>query len=173
MNPAQYTKYNSQHTFKAYTLIEILIVLAVMGLLFSFGFVSFRDFSRRKIVSGTAEAVRGNLRMAQNNATSGTRPEGGGCDSKVLENYSFRVYDPGAYRIEANCMGAVLTNMTVRDVVLPAGIFISVPSPNPLEFKAMGWGNNIAAGSISTITISQEGTTNAETITVSAGGEIQ
>ena len=44
---------------KGYTLIEILVGLAIIGLLFSFGFVSFRDYSRRQTLAGAVKEVQG------------------------------------------------------------------------------------------------------------------
>ena len=51
-----------------YTLIEILVALTIIGLLFSFGYVSFRDYSRRQAVSDAVKTMQGDLRLAEGDA---------------------------------------------------------------------------------------------------------
>lgn len=154
-----------------YTLIEILVALSIVGLLFAFGFVSFRDFSRRQAVTGAADAVRGDLRLAQGNAISGQKPDDAHCGSPdLLNGYLFDVVSPNEYKIEADCTGGTVLT---KDVVTPPGISISVPSPNPIEFKVLGQGTNIDSGLSAIITVTQTGTTNTETVTINYGGGIQ
>jgi prepilin-type N-terminal cleavage/methylation domain-containing protein len=112
-----------------YTLIEILVSLTIIGLIFSFGYVSFRDFSRRQVVAGVAKTIQGDLRLTQSNAMTGQKPSG--C-ATTLDTFSFRVVSSTSYTIEANCGGAAIA---VKDVTLPTGIAISTPTPNPLKFK--------------------------------------
>ena len=64
----------------AYTLIEILVGLTIVGLLFGFGFVSFRDFSRRQTLAGSAKKVQGDLRLTQESALSGKKPSDFDCN---------------------------------------------------------------------------------------------
>lgn len=156
---------------KGYTLIEILVALSIVGLLFSFGFVSFRDFSRRQALSGTAKGIQGDLRLAQQQALSGKKPSSTLCDAPAnsLSSFSFNVYSTTAYKIQANCSGG---DVTIRDVSIPTGITISSPT-NPIKFKVIGQGTNLPDGGSAQITISQTGTTNQAIITVTDGGEIQ
>jgi len=152
-----------------YTLIEILVALAIIGLLFSFGYVSFRDFSRRQEVSGAAKGIQGDLRLAQGDAISGQKSSG--C-SGVLDGYSFLVAPPSEYKIQANCGAAPID---VKDVTLPSDVTISVPfpSPNPLNFKVLGQGTNITGDSPWTLKLTQTGTGNSVEVTVTSGGEIK
>jgi prepilin-type N-terminal cleavage/methylation domain-containing protein len=149
-----------------YTLIEILVVLTIIGLLFNFGYVSFRDFSRRQAVAGAAKTIQGDLRLAQENATSGQKPSG--CNT-TLDSYGFNVQSSSRYTIEANCAA---TPPIVKDVTLASGIAISNPSPNPLQFKILGQGTNIGDTDW-TLTLTQAGTGNTATVTVTSGGEIK
>ncbi len=154
-----------------YTLIEILVGLTIVGLLFGFGFVSFRDFSRRQSLAGSAKRIQGDLRLAQESALSGKKPDDFNCNPpNVLSSYSFKVYGASNYKIEANCTaGAVV----IKNVDLAADISISTPSPNPIMFKVLGEGTNIPAGGSATLTLTQEGTNKTFDITVSASGEIK
>lgn len=154
-----------------YTLVELLVALSIVGLLFSFGYVSFRDFSRRQALLGTAKKIQGDLRLAQQQALSGKKPSGVNCDSpNQLESFSFNVYSTSSYRIEANCTGG---NLLVRDVELPEGVNITPPSVNPIKFKILGQGTNIASGSTTTIAVAQTGSSDQTVITITDGGEIQ
>ena len=154
-----------------YTLIELLVTLTIVGLLFGFGFVSFRDFSRRQALQGVIQNVKGDLRLAQSDALSGQIPIG--CTAN-LDGYSFYVVSQSEYQILANCG---VSQILVKDVSLPSGITIdnsATPTVNPIMFKTLGQGTNIPASNVSTIiTLKQQNTTNSATVTVTIGGQIQ
>lgn len=149
-----------------YTLIEILVVLTIIGLIFAFGYANFRDFSRRQAVASAAKLIQGDLRFAQGNAITGQKPSG--CN-ETLSSYAFRVISESQYVIRANC-GSV--NLDVKTVDMSSDIILSIPSPNPLKFKVLGQGTNIGATDW-TLVLTQNGTANTATITVTAGGEIK
>lgn len=163
---AQYTKYDIRYT-SAYTLIEILVTLTIIGILFSVGFANFRDFSRRQAISGESKSIQSDLRLAQQQATSGQKPSD--CISN-LDGYEFQVFAPSEYKIYAIC-GAISSE--IKDVNITSGISISTPQPNPIIFKVLGQGTNIAGGGSATITLTQAGTSNTINITISSGGEIK
>lgn len=154
----------------AYTLIEILVGLTIIGLIFAVGYVNFRDFSRRQAVAGAGKQIQGNLRLAQGLALAGQKPDDIKCnDPNLLNGYNFRVSASG-YTLEASCTGGTVVN---KDVVLPSGITVSIPSPNPIFFKILGQGTNIPAGTSVDLTLTQSRTNNKFTVTVSAAGEIK
>lgn len=154
-----------------YTLIEILVVLTIIGLLFSLGYVNFRDFSRRQALIGATSSVQGDLRLAQSNAISGQKPSDCGV-SNTLESYSFNITStalPSEYKIEANCGGAPVV---VKDVIL-SDISLSMPSTNPLKFKILGQGTNLDGVTDWTLNLTQNVTGKTATVTVTSGGEIK
>lgn len=156
-----------------YTLVEILVALTVIGLLFSFGFVSFRDFSRRQAVSDAAKSIQGDLRLAQGDALTGQKPDNVNCNlPNTLDSYSFDVLSNTEYRIEANCVGAPVV---VKDVDMQPDITIAIQAPvlNPLKFKILGQGTNIGSGLTWVLTLSQTGTGNTTNVTVTSAGEIK
>jgi prepilin-type N-terminal cleavage/methylation domain-containing protein len=167
---------------KGYTLIEILVGLAIIGLLFSFGFVSFRDYSRRQALAGAEKEVQGDLRLAQEDALSGLKPGDINCQpdpvtlgGRFLNGYDFTVLsqnNPAEYEIRASCSGGPVLN-PAKDVLLSSGITISVPSPNPILFKVLGQGTNITGGTSAVVTLSLTGLTDTATVTIGPGGEIQ
>lgn len=165
---------NFKLLYQGYTLVEILVALGIIGLLFGFGFVSFRDYSRRQELNGTADSVRANLRLAQSSAISGEKPDDPDCSSpNVLTGYSFDVISESEYKIEANCIGAAANLVEINSYTLPSDITISTPSPNPIIFKVLGQGNNIPIGTNTTLTLTQSGTGNSVSVIVTSGGEIQ
>ena len=154
-----------------YTLIEILTVLTIIGMLFGVGYANFRGFSQRQVVLDTNRTIQGDLRLAQQMALSGQLPDDPKCTTpNTLNGYDFKVYSTTEYKIEANCTGGVVTS---KDVFSSSGILFSAPSPNPITFKILGNGTNIVSSSNAAIVITQTGTTNKSTVTVSSGGGIQ
>lgn len=152
---------------RAYTLIEVLVVLSIIGVLFGIGYVSYRDFSRRQELAGVAKNIQGNLRKAQQSALSGVKPEGVACNSQTLIGYDFYMVSNSKYQIRANCAGG---NIVVLDVDLPVSETISL-TDNPILFKILGNGTNIESSS--TITIVQTATGDSVQISVGSGGDIQ
>jgi prepilin-type N-terminal cleavage/methylation domain-containing protein len=162
------TKKQSSGKKKGYTLIEILVSLSVIGIIFTFGYVSYRDFSRRQALADAAKLIQGDLRFAQQNALSGQKPDGCGSNT-TLESYGFDVISQNGYSIEANCGSSPIS---VKDVTMPAGIALSVPSPNPLEFKVLGEGTNVGASDWE-LNIYQTGTELPAVVRVTSSGEIK
>jgi len=155
-----------------FTLIEVLVVIAIMGIFFVVGSVNFNDFQKRKVVSGVADQIRGDLRLAQSDAITGQKPNDPQCNTpKILDSYSFEIVSNTEYNVGANCVVGASTHKVIRDVKLPSGIHISTPAP--LIFKILGQGTNLGINSTWTLTVSQTGTTNTAVVTVTSGGQIQ
>jgi prepilin-type N-terminal cleavage/methylation domain-containing protein len=150
----------------AYTLIELLVGLSIIGLIFSFGYVSFREFSRRQALIGTMKALKGDLRLTQSRALSGQKPVS--CAS-TLNGYSFIVTSQNTYEIKASCTGAVAD----KTVTLPGDIIFSAPLPPTITFKVLGDGTNIQAGSNVTLSLYQTSTGDPGSVIVYPGGEIE
>lgn len=154
-----------------YTLIELLVGLSIIGLIFSFGFVNFRDFSRRQALDSASRDVRGQLRFTQERALSGQKPDDASCNSpNRLQGYNFSIVTNSNYVVEALCSGG---SVQIRDIALVENITISIPSTNPILFKVIGQGNNIPIGTSVVITITQIESGDTRDITISASGEIQ
>jgi len=177
------TKYRVLSTkYSAFTLIEILVSMTIIGFLFSFGYASFRDFSRRQALVGVVKQVQGDLRLAQQKALSGEKPSG--CiipTVRTLNGYNFFVGSTTTYKIQADC--TVVGAVDVKTVTLPAGVTISVSTSDPinhplvpantLKFKVLGRGMNMDPGIWATIILAQTGVPDSQVVTVTAGGEIK
>lgn len=154
-----------------YTLIEILVSITIIALLFIFGYASFREFSRRQAINSAVRVVRGDLRLAQQQALAGNKPADPKCNApNLLDGYYFRAAST-SYTIEAACSGVSGGPVTTKSVSLSSDISMTAPSPNPILFKVLGQGTNIS--STATVVLTQAGTNNTQTITITSGGEIK
>lgn len=154
-----------------YTLIEILVGITIIGFIFSTGFVSFREFSRRQALQSATKNIKGDLRFAQEQALSGKKPVSAFCTPpRILHGYYFRVTSATTYEIEAYCSGG---NVDTKLVTIPLGITITTPSPNPLLFKSIGQGTNITSGGNINMTVRDTASGATAPITVSYTGEIR
>jgi prepilin-type N-terminal cleavage/methylation domain-containing protein len=152
-----------------YTLIEILITLTIIGLIFGFGYISFREFSQRQALSGLARSIKGDLRLAQESALAGKKPSGINCNSpNLLNGYYFQRVSSTNYTLGASCSAGTIESKSVN---LPADVTMSSFSPNPIIFKVLGQGTNISGSTI--ITLTQISSGNTRTITITDGGEIK
>lgn len=153
-----------------YTLIEILVGLTIIGIIFGVGFASFREFSRRQSLAGGVKTLVGDLRLAQEQAISGKKPEDVKCTSGLLDGYNFRVVPPRTYQIEADCTQGIVV---VKTVTVSDDMTLFAPAINPILFKALGQGTNIPEGQEVVVNITQAGTNAVAPVTISAGGEIR
>lgn len=171
------TKPRNIEKSSGYTLIEILFALTIIGLIFAVGYVSFRDFSRRQALSGTARSLKGDLRLAQEEALTGKKPTDPlkkcvdplDVAKPLLDGYNFNVVNTHTYTIEAACTGG---NVEIKRVTLPNEMSLGTPNPNPILFKILGQGTNIGVIE-ATISITQSGTNNVAVIYVTSAGEIK
>ena len=158
---------------KGYTLIELLVGITIIGLLFGFGFVSFRDFSRRQALSSAVKTIIGDLRLAQAMAGAGKKPDHAFCRTPAfLENYTIS-FTAAGYSVVADCSGG---NVRIKNVNVPSGITLTLPSPNPIIFRVLGNGtnaNNVDAGMSPTeIILRQANTGKTGTVVVTSSGDI-
>lgn len=159
----------SGKTVYAYTLIEILVVLSIIGVLFGVAYASYRDFSRRQELAGVAKTIQGNLRRAQQNALSGVKPPGTVCNSGILIGYDFYLVSNKEYQIRANCTNG---NVVVSSTVLSEDSSVLITSTNnPILFNVLGNGTNIADSATITVTHSVTGET--VSVYVGSGGDIE
>lgn len=152
---------------EAFTFVELLVSVTIVGILFAIGYVNFREFSRRQSVESVARKIRSDIRIAQSRALSGDKPAG--CDTLI--GYNFRVTSIAAYALEGVCGNGNTTTKTID--LTGSGINIGTPSPNPILFKAVAQGTNIPAGQTASIVVTLTQANYSITVSVTGGGEIQ
>lgn len=106
-------------TFKGFTLIEIIIGLAIISLLFLVGYAAYQEFARRQALNTAYSQVKSSLELAQQLALSGEKPSG--CGANTLSGYQVSFYsDQNYFNIYAVCNSSV----RVRRINLPPGITV-------------------------------------------------
>ncbi|SRR5258708_7868791 len=158
--------FTRRESCEGYTLIEILIVLAITGILFTIGYNSFQDYSRQQALVAAARSMQTDLRQAQESAIAGTKPTG----CVTLNGYQFNVLTSSTYEIDANCTNNVIQ---IKLSSLPVGLTVATPNPNPIIFKSLAQGTNIPLANTATITITQTSTQNVRNVTIGSNGNIQ
>lgn len=156
---------------KGYTLIELMVVITIIGIVFSAGFAGYRDFSRRQAVAGVTKSILSDLRNAQQLALTGQKPTldylGNAVTCTRLSGYTFTRTSATNYQVTANCLNAVAANHIIKNIDLSTGITLSAGT---VKFKVLGQGTDLSATLTYTVTHTGGAT---GTITVGTGGDIK
>ena len=146
----------------AYTLIELLIGISIISIIFSVGFASYRDFSRRQALTGVTKSVVSESRLIQQKSLSGEKPS----SCTTLSGYQLDITSTTTYNLVADCS----TNVFVKTVDLTeAGVTIS-SNTDPIIFKVLGQGTNLT--SEATITITNPKMNKSSSVIVGIGGDV-
>lgn len=151
---------------KGFTLIELLIGITLVSIVFSIGYASFREFSRRQLLSGVVKKVKSDLRTAQQLALSGQKPSTGTCTR--LDGYTFTVTGSTTYQIAANCTGG--GNTVIKTATLDTGVTLS-SVVSATQFKVLGAGTDLSSDNTITFTLTAIG--NTDTLIIGKGGDIK
>ncbi len=113
-----------------YTIIELIIAIAV-ALLISVGIISrYQTFDNRQAVKQSAISLKNNLRLAQTSAISGKRPQTG-CSRFAGVTISFAV---SSYTTQSLCAEGLVGD--VDTVTLTSGVSFS-PLPSTFTFQSL------------------------------------
>lgn len=118
---------------QGFTIVELVMVVAIMAALFTMGTVNYRDYQRRQYLEATVGQVVSDIKLARQLALSGRKPVG--CDN--LDGYAIQVFDTNTYSIGAVCDTNRCENNSGTDycvkenVSMPQGITISRPAGFP------------------------------------------
>lgn len=152
--------------FKGYTLIELLIVITLISIVFFVGYAGFREFSRRQALGGVSKTIKADLRLAQQLASSGQKPDVGTCTQ--LNGYSV-LFLTNSYSLTANCInGGVVSDNNFKTVTLPVGV--TETNNLSVQYKVLGQGTNLSADA--TLTLTHTATGNTSIITIGKGGDV-
>lgn len=152
---------------KGFTIIELIISMAIMGVLFTVGYANFREYSQQQILERSVLTIEGDIRLAQQLARSGKKI--GTCD--VLNGYRFYVTGVNSYRIDAVCSNGFPNERIESSVFVQTDTTISTPSPNPIIFFVLARGTNISDSTPAIIDITHQPTGNTKTIVISSSGD--
>lgn len=149
-----------------YTLIELIVVVVIIGILFSIGVAKYGEFNRSQIVEQAALDLKNNLRLAQNRAFSGEKDTSASAcgDTKRLDGW-YVSFASGSYDIYGRCGGDTTFSSTTKDLSSKK-VYIS-PIPPTILFKPLG------NGVVNAGTITLYGSGGSRTVTVTTTGEIR
>lgn len=151
---------------KGYTLVELLVAITISIIVFSVGLAGYREFSRRQALIGVIKEAKADLRLAQQLALTGQKPENVVCTR--LSGYTFSRASATSYQLLVNCTNA---NYVLKSVNMPTDTTISASPTSSVIFKVLGQGTNLTSSLIFTIANTAAGTSG--TITVGIGGDVQ
>lgn len=153
-----------------FTLVELLVALAIISLLGGLGFANYRAFSQRQLLAQAARELRSDLRLAANLVLTGEKP--GVCSGGTLSGYRVNFSGAKTYLVEARCdVSGSQESETVKTVNLPGTSteVIFNPIPSPILFKVVGQGTDV----VGTATITLSGFGQTESVTVNAAGGVE
>lgn len=153
--------YTASENHSGFTLIELLISVSIIAIIIGIGLSSYSNYDKRQRVRQAALTVKNNLRFIQTKALSAKRPAG--CDQLNGFDVTFAA---GTYTANPNCATAF---SSPEVYTLPSPItFTGLPTPNPILFKVVNAGTNVAASTQVEIT----GFGISYTLTLDANGNI-
>lgn len=151
-----------RNEYRGFTLIEILVVMAILLVGLTAGMASYSRFGEAKKLDTTAAEVESLLNNARINAVTQTYPPVSiACSS--LQSYSIKIIAVNSYEMDVYCDG---TGSTIpgKTKILPTGVTFA--ATGEVVFL-VGSGTSPAA---KTITIN--GTGGSKTITIDLMGNI-
>jgi len=154
---------------KGYSLLEILIVLVIIGVVFSVGIAQFRDFSRRQAVRVAARQLLGDIREIQSQALSGKKPAGCTGTFNGIRFAMTGSSGPPQYEIQAQCSTA---SPAANVKTLADSVYIQTPLPGDVVFRTVANGTNLVAGSSRVVTVCASGISGGISLTISASGDV-
>jgi prepilin-type N-terminal cleavage/methylation domain-containing protein len=151
---------------KGYSLIELLVGLTIIGLIFNFGYASFREFSYRQALVSAARKLRADLRLAQEQAFSGKKPDG----CSVLDGYRFKGSST-SYSLFPVCAGVGFTSQAKEVSFSDITLSFNPPSTTSVLFKVLGQGNDLSSDL--EVSLNHTPTGNVQKVIITKGGEIK
>lgn len=142
-----------------YTLIELVIAIAIMGLLVGASIAGFNTLNKRQTVLNSGKEVMSIMRTAQQRAASGTKPAG--CTQ--LYGYTVKAtINTSVYSLSSVCSNATTV---IRNYQLPSSVtFVSTFNT---QFNVQTGGASGTTGDIS-----MKSTYFTYTMTIGSAGDI-
>ena len=104
-----------------FTVIELIVVFAIIAVLSTIGIAAFVNYGRFQAVQSVASDLNSSLNLTKSRAISQTKPPQ--CYTQILNGYRFNVIlGSNTYNIEAVCSGI---SYVVLSKALPANVSFS------------------------------------------------
>jgi prepilin-type N-terminal cleavage/methylation domain-containing protein len=154
----------SKSSIFGFTLVEILIVISVLGILFSVGLVQYTKFNRQQILEQAVLELKTSLTNAQSKALSGKKE----CSEGVFDGILVE-FDTGNYSLYSSCGDGTDLEL-LSDTELPSEIRITESPEDGILFRPIAGGTDVS-GVSTEITLSGYGTT--KSLMVYPNGKIE
>ena len=99
---------------KGFTLIELLVAVAIGGILFSGGLAAYRGIGEKQTVKQAGISFQSKLRLFQQKALAGEKPDECDVFGEVLEGYQVSWESPTSYIMTAVCSISSPTENTIN-----------------------------------------------------------
>lgn len=116
---------------KGYSLIELLVAIAILLLLTGGLLASYATYNQNQTLRQAALTVKANFRLAQSKALSGVKPTSG---CTLLEGYNVS-FTQSTYSLQAQCDPQGLVGIKT-DLALPSELVFS-PVPSSFTFGVL------------------------------------
>lgn len=151
---------------KGFTLIELIVVIAVTAVLSIVGIAAFVTYSQTQALTTSVQDVASVLNVAKSRAQSQVKPQVGPCASGILDGYKVTVTSNTTYELSAVCGGNDF-QIAEQKKTLGKNVTFSSPVGSAFFFRVL-------SGSVEgapEVAVSAYGKTKA--ITVNSSGKIQ
>lgn len=145
---------------KGFTLIELAVVMAVIGILGAIGVTAFVDYSRTQTLQTAANDLTLTLNVAKQNSLSQLKNLSLCASASTLNGYKVVITNSTTYNLNMVCSG---TDINISTKSLPANITFSSATPASFFFPVLKGGVTIAGSP--TITLTGFGKTKSVTVT--------
>ncbi|MBI2430425.1 MAG: prepilin-type N-terminal cleavage/methylation domain-containing protein [Candidatus Levybacteria bacterium] len=155
---------------KGFTLIELIIVIAVTAVLSVIGIAAFVSYSRTQALNAATQDVVTMLQVAKSRAQSQVIPENHLCGTSRFAGYQVVIPLPitqGVYRLEAVFEGSCTKEIGNQNKKLPQNISFDANSSTSIKFSVLT-GEASVLGNIKI-----NGYSKTKRITVSSSGLIR
>lgn len=156
-----------QKNHRGFTLLELIITVAIMMVVVGGSIAGFVSFTDRQEVLNTAKEVQQMMRNAQSKARVREVPNIAGCIT--LEKYRVQYNGSSTFILQAGCKNATGTDVFgsgMRTITLPTGVSVTPSGARSIDFSTLEEG--VSGGTTFTFTKGS----NVFQFTVSASGSI-
>lgn len=119
-----------------FTLIELVVVLAISTFLVAGGIAAYTNFNERQLVTAEGLKLYNDIRLTQGKASANEKPVS--CAQGGLEGYQLRFTSDRAYVIEALCNG-VAVDIGISQTLATG---VTLASGNQVVFRILGRGSD-------------------------------
>lgn len=118
---------------EAFTLIELMVVISLVGIFLAIGSLSFSQISKRQDVLSAANNLRNNLLVVQTNANNGVIKQGTlGCSGDSVEGWALKFTNSTNFGPIIKCSNQRIPNTSevnsyIRANYFPSNVTVSTP----------------------------------------------